>query len=271
MTTITRSPGKILRRAKRVARIILGREFLYVQQKCPTEWHGSDYGGWTICPSPITKDSVVYSLGVGDDISFDLSMIGKYGVNVYAFDPTPKSIRWVRLQRLPKEFHFYEYAVLDYDGTAKFYPPDDPNWVSYTISAHQYATTHHSIEAPTRRLGSIMRELGHRRIDILKMDIEGSEYAVIKDMLQNGLEVSQLLVEFHHRFKDIGIWQTKRAIKLLQRHGYKIFSLSSRGDEISFIHTDRARQRFQFTWPYWYQKFKPLSSSSDRVETEVHP
>jgi FkbM family methyltransferase len=187
----------------------------------------------------------LYSLGVGDDISFDLSLIEKYGVKVYAFDPTPKSIRWVRSQRLPKDFYFYEYAVLDYDGTATFYPPDDPTWVSYTISAHQYATAHRAIESPTRRLGSILRELGHHRIDILKMDIEGSEYAVIKDMLHSGIDVSQLLVEFHHRFKDIGIEQTKMVIKLLRKHGYKIFAISSSGDEISFIRTGSARPRFR--------------------------
>jgi FkbM family methyltransferase len=244
MTTITKSTKKLLRRVKKVARVLLGRElFLYVQQQCPMERHGSDYGGWTICPSFITKDSVVYSLGVGEDISFDLALIEQYGVNVYAFDPTPKSTRWVRSQHLPKEFHFYEYAVLDYDGTATFYPPDNPARVSYTISAQQYATAHRAIEVPSRRLGSIMRELGHHRIDILKMDIEGSEYAVIKEMLHSNIDVSQLLVEFHHRFKGIGIEHTKMVTKLLRKYGYKSFAISSSGDEISFIRTGRARQR----------------------------
>jgi FkbM family methyltransferase len=246
MTTIIKSTKQILRRAKKAAKVFLGRElFVYVQQQCPTERHGSDYGGWTICPSFITKDTVVYSLGVGEDISFDLSLIEQYGANVYAFDPTPKSTRWVRSHHLPKEFHFYEYAILDYDGTVTLYPPVNPARVSYTISAQQYATAHRAIEVPTRRLSSIMRELGHQRIDILKMDIEGSEYAVIKEMLHSNIDVSQLLVEFHHRFKGIGIGHTKEALKLLRKHGYKSFALSLSGDEISFIRTGRARQRLQ--------------------------
>ena len=101
------SLGKIRKRTK----IFLGQELFYIQRKCPTERHGSEYGGWTICPSDLNRNSVVYSLGVGDDISFDISLIEKYGVTVYAFDPTPKSVKWVKSQRLPKEFNFYEYAV----------------------------------------------------------------------------------------------------------------------------------------------------------------
>jgi FkbM family methyltransferase len=205
----------IPRKIRRCAKIFLGHEFLYIQRKCPTERHGSEYGGWTICPSDLNRNSIVYSLGVGDDISFDISLIEKYGVTVYAFDPTPKSVQWVKSQRLPKEFNFYEYAVLDYDGVAKFYPPDDPDWISHTISENEYATADRAIIASVRRLSSIMHELDHERIDLLKMDIEGAEYSVIRDMIRSGIQVSQLAVEFHHRFKGIGIEQTKSTIQLL--------------------------------------------------------
>ena len=210
---------KIPRKIRRHAKIFLGQGLFSIQRKCPIERHGSEYGGWTICPSDLTRNSIVYSLGVGDDISFDLSLIEKYGVSVYAFDPTPKSVQWVKSQQLPKEFNFYESAVLDYDGVAKFYPPNDPDWVSYTISEHEYATADRAIIASVRRLSSIMHELGHERIDLLKMDIEGAEYAVLRDMIRSGIQVSQLAVEFHHRFQDIGIKQTKRTIKLLAKNG----------------------------------------------------
>ena len=32
-------------------------------------------GGWWFTPDGLTADSIVYSLGVGDDIDFDLSVI----------------------------------------------------------------------------------------------------------------------------------------------------------------------------------------------------
>ncbi len=243
------SARNILRKVKnRVKTIILGHDLLdHVQKRCLTERHGSEYGGWTICPSNLNEESVIYSLGVGDDISFDISLIEKYGVNVYSFDPTPKCITWIRSQCLPKKLNFYEYGVLDYDGTAKFYPHDDPNWVSYTIWEKRHATEARAIIAPVRSLSSIMSEFDHRRIDILKMDIEGAEYTVIKDMVRCGIEVSQLVVEFHHRFKGIGIDRTKDAIKLLNKNGYKIFAISSGGEEYSFIRSRPAKRWFSLT------------------------
>jgi len=150
------------------------------------------------------------------------------------------AVQWVTSQHLPKKFHFYQYAALEHDGAVTMYPPDDPTWVSYTISANEYDTAARAITAPGRRLSSIMRELGHSHIDILKMDIEGAEYSVISNLIESGIEVSQLLVEFHHRFKDIGIEKTQNAIKLLNKYGYKIFDISSRGEELSFLRTTRS-------------------------------
>ena len=53
---------------------------------------GTEYGGWTIAPERIAEDSVIYSFGIGLDISFDLKLIEQYGAVVHGFDPTPKSI-----------------------------------------------------------------------------------------------------------------------------------------------------------------------------------
>ena len=229
------SAKRMTTRLKRFAKIMLGRElYLRTEKKVPTEKHGGEYGGWVICPSHVTEESIVYSLGVGTDVSFDLSIIEKYGMNVYAFDPTPQSIEWVNSQNLPQEFKFYEYGVADYNGMATFYPPNNPDYVSHTILARP-TNKERAIVVPVRTLQSVMRELGHKKIDILKMNIEGAEYAIIEDMIKDQINVIQLLLEFHHRFADIPLEQTKKSIRLLNQHGYKIFHISDRGKEYSFI------------------------------------
>ena len=48
------------------------------------EYHGSAYGGWNVAASQLNKDSIIYSFGVGEDISFDTSLIEKYGCNIFA-------------------------------------------------------------------------------------------------------------------------------------------------------------------------------------------
>jgi hypothetical protein len=66
--------------------------------RCSTEFLGTVYGGWTICLDGISESSIVYSFGVGEDASFDLAVIERYGAEVHAFDPTPSSIDWVNKQ-----------------------------------------------------------------------------------------------------------------------------------------------------------------------------
>ena len=54
---------------------------------------GTDYGGYLL-PENIKLDSnsIVYSIGIGEDISFDATLSAKYNCKVYMFDPTPRSI-----------------------------------------------------------------------------------------------------------------------------------------------------------------------------------
>lgn len=68
---------------------------------------------------------------------------------------------------------------------------------------------------PVRRLGTIMSELGHTRLDLLKMDIEGAEFAVVRDMLSSRIEVDQLVVEVHPpQGRVFGpIWRLVRALR----------------------------------------------------------
>lgn len=161
-------------------------------------------------------------------------MIERFGVNIFAFDPTPKSIEWIKRQKLPPEFHFFEYGIAGYDGTATFFPPENPEHVSYTL-LDRPKTADKAIEAEVYRLETIIKRLGHDKIDILKMDVEGAEYGVIDDLIASGVTVDQLLVEFHHRFENVGIPKTKRAIKALNQHGFKIFYVSPNYEEYSFI------------------------------------
>ena len=76
--------------------------------------------------------------------------------------------------------------------------------------------------------------LGHTKIDLLKIDIEGMEYLVIEDFLSSGVQVDQICVEFHHRWLEIGVLQTKRTIEKLNHAGFKIIDISPTGEEYTF-------------------------------------
>jgi FkbM family methyltransferase len=177
----------------------------------------------------------VYSVGIGEDISFDLSMIERYGATIHAFDPTPGSISWVKQQSLPSEFRLHEVGIAAYDGVATFFPPENPQHISHTM-IDRPSTKDRAISVEVRRLSTLMRELGHTKVDILKMDIEGAEYAVLDDILASNIPITQILVEFHHRFAGLSVGSTRRAVQLLNEKGYRIFAKSETGEEYSFIH-----------------------------------
>lgn len=200
----------------------------------------SSYGSWTFCPDLVPEKGVIYSFGVGEDISWDLAMIERYGVTVHAFDPTPRAAEFVRKQALPEQFVFHEYGLASYDGVARFFPPENPEWVSHTMLERKCGAGR-VLEVPVRRLASIMSSLGHDRIDLIKMDIEGAEYAVMEDILESapvagGAE--QLLVEFHHRLEGKGVGDTLAAIASLERKGFRYFHISASTVDWGFVRCD---------------------------------
>ena len=61
--------------------------------------------------------------------------------------------------------------------------------------------TNDAIELKVRKLKTIMDKFGDTRLDVLKLDIEGSEYGVIDDIIAEEIDVKQILVEIHHENK----------------------------------------------------------------------
>ena len=195
---------------------------------------GSDYGAWTVLPELISPGSIVYSFGVGQDVSFDLALIECFGVTVHAFDPTPRSSEWVRAQQLPPQFVFHAFGLGDFDGRVRLYPPKQSDHVSYSV-VPTAVSAGPAASLPVFRLDTVARMLGHSSIDLLKMDIEGSEFAVIESLAQMEIGVAQLLVEFHHRLPGVGRQRTDRAVQQLRQCGFRLFNISDSGEEYSFL------------------------------------
>ena len=187
---------------------------------------------WVVSTKKITSSSIVYSFGVGANIDFDQDMIDKFGVHVHAFDPSPRSLEWLSNRTLPDQLSIHEYGLSNFDGSITFYPPEDSSHVSYSMARKKSLD---GVTLPVKKLSTIMTALGHDRVDILKLDIEGSEYSVIDQLLEEDVSVGQLLVEFHHRFEEHSIEDTSSAIAKLMEAGYDLFYASPRGEEFSFI------------------------------------
>ncbi len=223
-----------LRIARRGVRAIFGRDVFYRPQVDAQLLRlGQGYETWSVCPRRLGPESTVYCFGIGQDLSFELAMIERFGMQVHAFEPTPRSLEWVRSQTLPSRLSIHEYGLAAWDGIARFNPPSDPAHVSFSMV--RKAADEDSVSAPVHRLSTIAPSLGHSRLDLLKMDIEGAEYDVLPDCIACGLEIDQILVEFHHRWDVIGVNRTKAAVARLGQAGYRIAGISPNGQEFAFL------------------------------------
>lgn len=195
-------------------------------------------GGWAYDPTLLDVASVVYSLGVGDTIEFDVRLIERTGASVHAFDPTPNAEVTLATNMPPPEFHFYAAAAAGSDGELTLYPRVRSNGslstTMFTLTAEP-RNAHLGQTVPALTVSSMAEQLGHSRIDLLKMDIEGAEYEVLDELIANGPLARQLLVEFHHRHKGIGRKRTERSLRRLRDKGYRAFYVAENMREFSFL------------------------------------
>lgn len=204
--------------------------------KCPKRWYGSDYGGFYLNPDLLNEHSVVYSFGIGEDISFDEAVISKHNCKVFGFDPTPKSINWIKTRHdVPKRFHFLEYGVDTKTHYVTFFLPKNEAHISGSLVKTSNVSESAAIEVPMKKFCDIVRELKHSHVDVLKMDIEGAEYNVVEDVLNESIEIKQLLIEIHDRFFLDGRERSARMFEILYAKGYALFGKSESNEELSFI------------------------------------
>ena len=158
-----------------------------------------DGGKWICDPQRLGEKPIVYSVGVGEDISFDMDMAGLFGAQVFMFDPNPMVAK-----NFPARDEGYECGAgrLFYQaiGLGPVSSEKGKEWELVIDGKH----------CPAKSLADLAASFHHPTVDILKIDVEGGEYAALHQILSSGtlnqLGIKMILVEFHfwqdELFKD---------------------------------------------------------------------
>jgi FkbM family methyltransferase len=189
---------KLLIRCIYLIRLLFSEVYFFplISSKYDSEKHGAKGADWWIPKNMVNPNFIFYSAGVGTDVSFDISLIKKYGLNVYAFDPTPKAIDFVQKNILSKfsKFIFIPIGLWNSNTRQKFYVPKSSTHVSHSIVNLQ--KTNDFFIAQCATVKTIMQLLKHKKIDMLKIDIEGAEYTVLNSMINQNIFPKILCIEF---------------------------------------------------------------------------
>jgi FkbM family methyltransferase len=228
--SLLRRRAQVQRLLLRGARRLVARGVVKLELKL--EAVGSAYGGWIVPIELIRPEWLCYCGGVGEDITFDLGIIERFGVTVHAFDPTPRAIDHVAREAASEtRFHFHSVGLWSDDTTLRFFAPKDPTHVSHSVVNLQRTTDY--FEAPCRSVPSIMAELGHASIDLLKLDIEGAEHRVLKSTLGAGIRPKVICTEIDQPVGAFRFWSTIRRVRSA---GYALVAMS--GWNFTFVRKD---------------------------------
>lgn len=176
-------------------------------------------------------DMIVYSFGVGQDISFDKAITEEFKCPVYLFDPTPEVKKWLKRKKIflkYPNFIFSAKGLNTQNGKFKLYNTGKEG--KYNSSMFDIGHKDLYTEVKFKTLKTIMNDYKHNKIDILKLDIEGMALPVLEQMMKKTkIRPKQILAEF----EIIGIDDPMELfpkilnlIDLLKKDNYKIYNFN---------------------------------------------
>lgn len=182
-------------------------------------------GGKYICLDhmPLGKpgDCVVYSFGINFDFSFDKAM-SILGCKVHSFDPfmllkyPPSARGYIKMKAVPPMVQFHSIGLAGHDHRQEFYGE----------------------RVDLKTLGTIGSQLNDRKIDILKIDIEGNEWDMLEKMVDedfNNINVLQICIEVHLDEHLASPSKVKKTLEKLYHKGYDMWHREDNIDHSIFI------------------------------------
>ena len=201
-------------------------------------------GNYLIHRLPAGTRPIVYSFGIGGDITFDKASADLFGVPIYMYDPTPGVATFMEGHKDDDRLIFKNEGIYSQETTTKLYTSDKAGKLNsslYPIHGRDgdFTLVH------CRTLSMFMAENGHETIDILKMDIEGVADDVLNQVLdETDIRPRQIVTEFEIKGIENPITYLPKILNLMQKlkkNGYIVFNqLLTRKASIELIVVHRS-------------------------------
>jgi FkbM family methyltransferase len=184
----------------------------------------------------INSSSIIIDVGCGYLAELSIFFINTYGAKAYGVDPTYKHKDLLQEveNKTKGRFKHLEFAVSSVEGKIVFHETYDHESGSILKDHVNILRDNiHSYEVETKKLKGLVSFLNLSSVDYLKLDLEGAEYELLKNVESSDLApFNQIFVEFHHRaIKRYSSGDTKKIVSSICSKGFKSFTL----DDVNYL------------------------------------
>jgi len=147
---------------------------------------------------PLDEDSIVLDVG-GYQGDFASALVDRYGCQVLLFEPMPvfSSQCHDRFGNDPK-VSVFDFGLGAQDEQLSLSTSDDAS------SFFRNAEVDGSVSAQIRDIATVWKQLDLQRIDLMKINIEGGEYPLVRRLIETGLiqQIENIQIQFHDFVDD---------------------------------------------------------------------
>jgi FkbM family methyltransferase len=167
--------------------------------------------------------------------------------DITAFEPAPwacAAIEETIHANDLRDVALHNAALAEEDGTLElFHDPNHPG--SAVMSIHRERMPGDTVRVPAVRLSRFVT----KPVDFLKLDVEGSELPVLRDLVSSGAigQIRQMVIEFHHHLSPT-VDNLSECLSILERHGFG-YQLTS-----GQVYTPITKGQFQDVLVHAYRK-----------------
>jgi FkbM family methyltransferase len=179
----------------------------------------------------VSADSVVVDLGANLG-HFASEIVGRYGCTVHAVEASPDIFE--HLQKT-EGIHAFHYAMAGNNGTVELSLSD--NILAATIFGENSSEGNdRKVSVEGIDLPTLMERHGIDHIDLLKIDIEGAEIAMLESCPDEVLmKIGQITAEFHDFCGLVPNADVERVISRLQQLGFGYVRMSRIGHQDTWL------------------------------------
>jgi FkbM family methyltransferase len=174
---------------------------------------------------PLSSKSIVYSLGILEDVAFEVFVKEEYDAQMYLYDPTPLTVAFMEKLEDGQRFNYFPYAVWTENKELSFTTSSlgGSSSAVFNLGANAFLAQAYTMQ-------SLMEKNSHSIIDVWKADVEGAALPILEQMISQGIFASQIIVELERPLKSseemICFFERVTSMRnTLKTNGYEEFSL----------------------------------------------